>query len=268
MLGFSTTKLIDKSMQQIRPKSIAEAAFREVTSRVTGGFQAIDEFTRIRLQKTARDGLNADPAVAHQVLAIIAATQWNHAKVDEHYGRAMRIAPHATTYCNYAATLVSLNRFVEAAKLVEMASLCEPANLAYLRMAVDTCWHAGLWERSMWFLQQLEKRSPKEDMRSFSQRRVAMEIVRNDNVPFATIEKLYTSVYAFLSKRRIQSRGWSEFVDSRRDEEAVFVTVEIDQSCAEVDRLDRELTEVLFNAVDNVPVETFAINLGVYEVKR
>jgi len=255
-------------MQQVRPKSIAETAFRELTTRVTGGFQAIDEFTRIRLQRAATDGLNADPAVAHQVLAIIAATQWNHAKVDDHFGRAMRIAPCATTYCNYAATLISMNRFVEAAKLVEMASACEPSNLPFLRMAVNTCWLAGLWERSMMFLQQLGERSPKEDMRPFAQRRAAVAIVEKRSISFETIERFYTTIYQFLSRHRIQVRGWAEDIDPSACEESIYLVVEIDRVQAEVERLDEELTPAIFSEIALPPLSAFSINLGVHKAEQ
>jgi Tfp pilus assembly protein PilF len=252
-------------MQVTRPKSVAENAFNEVTTRVTRGFQAVDEFTRIRLEKAAQDGLNADPAVAHQVLGIIAATQWNHAKVDEHFDKALRLAPRGTTYCNYAATLVTMNRLVEAAKRVEMASLCEPTNLAYLRMAVNTCWHAGLWERSMSFAQQLKTRSPKEEMSSIAHRWKAMEIVERRGVSAATIEWLYNTVYEFLSARRIQVKGWTEDIDPSPCEETIFETVEIDGTYAEVAQLDEELTPFIFGGANTPPISTLSIDLGVYK---
>jgi hypothetical protein len=177
----------------------------------------------------------------------------------------MRLAPRGTTYCNYAATLISMNRFIEAAKRVEMATLCEPTNLAVLRMATNTCWHAGLWEQSMSFARQLAERSPKEDPGSMEHRRRAMEVIERSGVSADKIEWLYTAVYAFLRERRIQVKGWTEDIDPMLCEETVYTTVEIDGSCEEVARLDMDLTPFLFAGPHTPPLATFSIDLGAYK---
>ncbi|EMN1928525.1 hypothetical protein RVV18_002940 [Burkholderia ambifaria] len=250
-----------------RAKTVAEAALDELAGLLRDGAKKIDDFTCARLDRSARNGMHADPQQAHQVLGILAAMRWDDRQMDEHFHTAMRIARSALVNANYASTLELVDRFQEAADMYEKALSAHPTDLSLLRKAVSTSWQAGQWERSLELAQTLKERSPQEEIQHFfGEQLQAIEILRRAGVEIEVVERLHAALYTFLRSKQVWTSGSSMTADKTPGEEAVYVTVNVGLPLQEVRALDEELTPVLFDAVEEFPLGSLYIGLGAGEL--
>lgn len=248
-------------MTRAQTKTIASEIFDEVSAILAGGIFTLDEFTRARLERKAHDALQADQLLGYQALALIASLDWNNAAVDEYFGKAMRFESGGSAEENYATCLMSLNRFQEAAVVAEKASALQPTDLASLRSAIEVNWCGGRWQRAMELTETLRHRSPKEDWALYSPRERLMEVTCDLGVPFDTIERLFNALYSFLADKQVRSRACSSAIDTTPGDTAIYVSIKVDGSNEQVQMLDDELTPLLFDAVDELPLGSFFIGL-------
>jgi len=249
-------------MNRIQTKSVAEEAFDELSALLVDGAESIDGFSKVRFAKLARDGIQTNPVLAYQALAMLSGLEWDHDAVDHNYKTALNCTADGSVASNYASTLSSLNRFAEAACMAEKASASQPTNLSELKKAIETNWYAGRWERSLELTQTLLERSRGENRQVKEHRDEFMALVRRNNVSFETIERLYDTLYLFLRDRRIRAHGFASYIDQSPGEESIAIRIHIDRSEQEVDALEEELTPLLFNAVEEFPLGSFSIELG------
>lgn len=246
-----------------KAKTVAEEAFDELTVLLREGRLDIDEFTKARLDRAARHAIHIEPSQSHQILAILAGLEWDDVAMDEHFGIAMRYDSSAVVENNYAAVLLAVDRYIEAATMYERASKTDPNDLGLLRAAQAINWQAGRWQRAVDIAETLKLRSPNEEPEFLADQRSLIEIAERNKVMLPVIEQLHTAVFSFLHERRIRSQGISCNVDTTPGEESIYVSVRINGDREEVQRLDEELTPLLFDAVDEFPLGSFHIGLAV-----
>ncbi len=150
-------------------------------------------------------------------------------------------------------------------KRAKTAVKSELANLSDLRLAADAAWHAGLWGRSLELMELLPASDSSQGDDPYTDRFKAVSILRDRGVTFELVETLHTAVYGFLADRGVRIAGTSLYIDESPGDQTIFVTIEVAESEDVTRKLDEELTEVLFSAVDVVPLGTFSIDLGAQE---
>jgi tetratricopeptide (TPR) repeat protein len=246
-----------------KAQTVAEEAFNELTVRLRAGQLELDGFTKLRLERAAKSAITIAPAAAHQVLAILAGLQWDDAAMDEHFGIAMRYDTGSRVEHNYATVLLALDRYIEAANMFERASNTNPNDLGLLRSASAINWQAGRWQRALELAELLKQRSPDQEVEPLASQHSMVELAQRNDVSLLVIEQLHTALYSFLHDRRIRVQGSSAGCDLTPGEESLYVTIRINGDSAAVQRLDEELTPVLFDAVEAFPVGSFHIGLGV-----
>ncbi|MFP6562832.1 hypothetical protein WJ542_31710 [Paraburkholderia sp. B3] len=244
-----------------RAKSVAEEAFDELSSLVHNDWDSLDPFTLARLERAARNGISVDPILAHQVLGIVAAIRWDDATMDEQFGIAMRYDTGATVEENYASTLDGVERCIESANMYERAANTHPTDLAIWRLAMRANWQAGRWQRTLELADVLAQRSPDEEFPHLETQKQLIAMAERNGVSLSTIETLHTALYSFLHDRRVHSVGTTCHSDTTPGEESIYIMVRIRGDLEQVKRLDEELTPVLFDAVDDLPLGSFCIGL-------
>lgn len=252
-------------MSNAKIKTRAEEAFDELSVLLQEKRFDIDEFTQIRLEKAARSGIEIFPSEAHQVLAILAGLRWDAAAMDENFSTAMRFGTESIVEHNYAETLRAANRYVDAANMYERASNTNPTDLVLLRSAMVCNWQAGRWQRAMDLAEILMQRSPDEEFEYLAKQRALIEMAQRNGVSLGVVEQLHTALYSFLRDRHIRALSSATDMDHTPGEESIYIAIRIKADREEVQRLDEELTPVLFDAVEVLPLGSFHIYLDVEE---
>lgn len=250
-------------------KSTAESAFRELTHFIQVDLESVDPFTLARLEKAATDGMKSNVVMAYQAFGLICRYRWDNDGVDEYFKLALRTSNDSSIMVNYASTLMSLNRFAEAATWSESASRATPENLNFLRTAVEANWYAGRYDRSLELIDTLCSRALEPNLPAdMEHRRQMVSTLHRCEVSLDTVERLHSALYKFLADNNIISRGALSYIDNAPGEESVFVTITIDRDEEEVRRLDEQLTPILFDSVEHFPLGSFSIGLEKLEAEH
>ncbi|WP_321785892.1 hypothetical protein [Paraburkholderia sp. J94] len=241
------------------------AAFNQICAHLDEDAGELDTATRKRLERIAKESMDAHPALAWQTLGMLAAERWDGEAVEALFANAMRCERGAQVGINFAVALAACNRFREAAQVAERAWEAQPSSLLALRGAIDMAWQAGRWVRALELTQVLSSHSNATDRETEGYRRKAVAILDQYSVPLSVVEALHDALYGFLATRRVRALAACEFVDDGPGDEAVYVTVQVAREREEVEQLDEALTEVLQETGGLSVLSTFAINLGEME---
>jgi tetratricopeptide (TPR) repeat protein len=249
-------------MKTLRLRTSAGAALTELSALCQQDWNTIDAFTLARLERTARGGLQTDPVGAHQVLAIVAAVRWDDEEMDNHFGAALRIKSGATIQSNYATALDCVGRCSEAADMYERAAQIEECDLSLLRRTINANWRAGRWMRALEMTKTLMQRAPGESFEDLEDDEDIVALANRLDVSHELIEKLHSTVHAFLRERKIWVSGSSLDFIATPGEECIYVAINVCTDRENAVRLDRELTPVLFDSVDDLPLGSFHIYIA------
>jgi tetratricopeptide (TPR) repeat protein len=241
------------------------AAFNQICAHLDEDAGELDAATRKRLERIAKESMEAHPALAWQTLGMLAAERWDGEALEVAYANALRCERGVQAAINCAVALAACNRFGEAAEVAERAWQAQPSSLLALRGAIDMAWQAGRWARALELMEALNPRSNATDRETEAYRRKAVAILEQYAVPLSVVETLHDAVYDFLATRRVRALAACEYVDDGPGEETVYVTVQIARERDEVERLDEALTEVLQETGGLPVLSTFCITLGEVE---
>lgn len=251
-------------MKTLIAETSAREAFNELSSLCLGDWNIIDEFTLARLEKAARLGLEEDPVMAHQVLAIAAVVRWDEPTMDHHFIAAMHLDCGATAQ-NYATALASIGRCAEAANMYERAAQMHPTNLAPLRCAMHANWRAGRWTQALGIAKTLKLRAPDELIPDLDANERIVKLATGIGVSFELIERLHARAYAFLRERKIRPLGVESDCDDTSGDETIYVTINIAMDVEVAEQLDEELTPILLDSEDSLRLSTFCMSIDTEE---
>ncbi len=238
------------------------AAFNQICAHLDEDAGELDAATRKRLERIAKESMEAHPALAWQTLGMLAAERWDSEALEVAYANALRCERGVQAGINCAVALAACNRFGEAAEVAERAWQAQPSSLLALRGAIDMAWQAGRWARALELMQALSPRSNATDRETEAYRRKAVAILERHAVPLSAVEALHDALYGLLATRRVRALAACEFVDDGPGEETVYVTVQIAREHDEVAQLDEALAEALSDAVEAYPLAAFVIDLA------
>lgn len=241
------------------PQSKAHEAFQQLVKlRANGG--EVDPFSYARFERAANASVDVDPISAHQVLGILASTNWDVAGTRRHFQLAISAGGGHVATANLGRALRDMNFLDEAAECDERAADEAPEQLLYLREAISNRLCIGNWSRAIELMEILAQRVP--ELSDDHNRAIRfIEFSRSIGLRDETVHRSVEIALNLLREEKTVLAGVADNVDDMSDEGAVYYDLYIRGSEDRAKELDDLLTPRLFAGIDDPQLSVFGLQI-------
>lgn len=207
----------------------------------------LDALTLRRYKKEAEANIGFDPFLGYRLMQRIAVLEWDEAGVDAYSKNAIRIRDNVESRGDYSVSLQLLGKFVEASEQAIIASEYAPTDLSHLHRAIGICFNAGMLRRAGELCETYNLRSPLKHHDYTNAITDASAVLEKIGVDEAIVVECNRIAFSLLRERKIPYSH--TYLETDAGDETLMFFVRVDRATKEIEELDVELGDRLFEKV-------------------
>jgi tetratricopeptide (TPR) repeat protein len=148
--------------------AVARTKYSELIERLnqlvrSAGGRKVDELALRRIEKEARDLLNADKPGAYVVLGAVACVKHDYASMHANHKRAIQLGGGAFACMQYSISLNIVGMFAESLEYAERAHEIDPMDSMMIENVIGALLQIGLSHRAKEYAAKWRKLNPEKD---------------------------------------------------------------------------------------------------------
>lgn len=209
---------------------------------------APDEFTLQRLKREIEKVASVDRTGTLFARAMIAVLEWDEDEIHALFRRSLNVHDQAEIHERYAIALQMMGNFKDASREAQLASMLNPTDLSALRRAISYTNLLGDMEMAKKLCDDYKLRSPTSPYIDEEALIQTSKVLTKSGTSLEVVKKCNAIAFSVLKNARTPFKGIR--YESDDEDSSVMLFIDVDRNAEEVEKLDRELGQRLF---DDVP---------------
>jgi len=220
----------------------------------------IDAFTLGKYKREAKQNLHAYPWAGYIALGMIGVLEWDEGAIDDSYRNAIALRNNAESHAMYATSLQLIGKYEEAFIEAKIASDLVPENLTLLEDSIKYALFSGQLRIASELAEQYQLRSPAKPLKHRETIMNAVSIFDASEFSHKIVSHSNRVAFKFLRDKRVPYVKTRVETDSQDQYVMFYIDVDLDDD--QVEALDEELGQVLFDEVPEFNPNKYWVGLA------